>query len=130
MNNFLRYALSFIIGILGGISFIYVGVGASLMIPLVIFAGILNDLKMTIGTILIPVISPVTIFPLYEFYKHKLVDVKVGLFLAIGFFISSYTTSKYFLNVFHKDTLCLLYGLFSIVVAFIFIKKSKILKNF
>ena len=125
MNNFLRYALSFIIGILGGISFIYVGVGASLMIPLVIFAGILNDLKMTIGTILIPVISPVTIFPLYEFYKRNLLDIKVGMFLGIGYFIGSYITSKYFLDVFHKDTLCLIYGLFSIVVGFIFIKKSK-----
>ena len=128
MNNFLRYALSFIIGILGGISFIYVGVGASLMIPLVIFAGILNDLKMTIGTILIPVISPVTIFPLYEFYKRNLVDVRVGLFLGMGYFIGSYVTSKYFINFFHKDTLCLIYGIFSIVVGLIFIRKSKIIK--
>ena len=128
MNNFLRYALSFIIGILGGISFIYVGVGASLMIPLVIFAGILNDLKMTIGTILIPVISPVTIFPLYEFYKRNLVDVRVGLFLGMGYFIGSYVTSKYFINFFHKDMLCLIYGIFSIVVGLIFIRKSKIIK--
>jgi uncharacterized membrane protein YfcA len=128
MNNFLRYALSFIIGILGGISFIYIGVGASLMIPLVIFAGILNDLKMTIGTILIPVISPVTIFPLYEFYKRNLVDVRVGLFLGMGYFIGSYVTSKYFINFFHKDMLCLIYGIFSIVVGLIFIRKSKIIK--
>jgi uncharacterized membrane protein YfcA len=128
MNNFLRYALSFIIGILGGISFIYIGVGASLMIPLIIFAGILNDLKMTIGTILIPVISPVTIFPLYEFYKRNLVDVRVGLFLGMGYFIGSYVTSKYFINFFHKDMLCLIYGIFSIVVGLIFIRKSKIIK--
>jgi uncharacterized membrane protein YfcA len=129
MNNFLRYSITLIIGALGGITSVYIGVSTSIMIPLIIFTGIIDNLQSVIGTTLIPIISPVTIFPLYEFYKHKLVDVKVGLFLAIGFFISSYTTSKYFLNVFHKDTLCLLYGLFSIVVAFIFIKKSKILKN-
>jgi len=130
MNNLLRYVLAFIIGMIGGTTFIYIGVGTTIMIPLIILLGVIEDFKKTIGTIIIPVISPVTIFPLYEFYKRKLVDVKVGVFLAIGFFISSYTTSKYFLNVFHKDTLCLLYGLFSIVVAFIFIKKSKILKKF
>ena len=130
MNNFLRYLITFIIGAIGGVTSVYIGVSTSIMIPLIIFTGIIDNLQSVVGTTLIPIISPVTIFPLYEFYKHKLVDVKVGLFLAIGFFISSYTTSKYFLNVFHKDTLCLLYGLFSIVVAFIFIKKSKMLKIF
>ena len=130
MNNFLRYLITFIIGAIGGVTSVYIGVSTSIMIPLIIFTGIIDNLQSVVGTTLIPIISPVTIFPLYEFYKHKLVDVKVGLILAIGFFISSYTTSKYFLNVFHKDTLCLLYGLFSIVVAFIFIKKSKMLKIF
>jgi uncharacterized membrane protein YfcA len=129
MNNFLRYLITFIIGAIGGVTSVYIGVSTSIMIPLIIFTGIIDNLQSVVGTTLIPIISPITIFPLYEFYKRKLVDVKVGLFLAIGFFISSYTTSKYFLNVFNKDTLCLLYGLFSIVVAFIFIKKSKILKK-
>ena len=127
MNNFLRYVLSFIIGLIGGSSFIYIGVGTTIMIPLIMFLGIIEDFKKIIGTIIIPVISPVTIFPLYEFYKRNLVDVKLGLFLGIGYFIGSYVTSKYFLNVFHKDTLCLVYGIFSIVTGFIFIKKSKII---
>jgi uncharacterized membrane protein YfcA len=125
MNNFLRYALAFIIGMMGGTTFIYIGVGTTIMIPLIILLGVIEDFKKTIGTIIIPVISPVTIFPLYEFYKRNLLDIKVGMFLGIGYFIGSYITSKYFLDVFHKDTLCLIYGLFSIVVGFIFIKKSK-----
>ena len=130
MNNFLRYLITLIIGALGGITSVYIGVSTSIMIPLIIFTGIIDNLQSVVGTSLIPIISPITIFPLYEFYKRKLVDVKVGVFLAIGFFISSYTTSKYFLNIFDKDTLCLIYGLFSLVVAFIFIKKSKILNKF
>ena len=125
MNNFLRYVLAFIIGMIGGTTFIYIGVGTTIMIPLIILLGVIEDFKKTIGTIIIPVISPVTIFPLYEFYKRDLLDIKVGMFLGIGYFIGSYITSKYFLDVFHKDTLCLIYGLFSIVVGFIFIKKSK-----
>jgi len=129
MNNILRYVLSFIIGLIGGTSFIYIGVGTSLMIPLIIFLGVIEDFQKVIGTIIIPVISPVTIFPLYEFYKRNLLDIKVGLFLAVGYFIGSYITSKYFLDIFHKDTLCLIYGLFSVVAGFIFIKKSKILKR-
>ena len=127
MNNFLRYILSFIIGLIGGLTFVYIGVGTTIMIPLIMFLGIIEDFKKIVGTIIIPVISPVTIFPLYEFYKRNLVDVKLGLFLGIGYFIGSYVTSKYFLNVFHKDTLCLVYGIFSIVAGFIFIKKSKII---
>lgn len=125
MNNFLRYVLAFIIGMIGGTTFIYIGVGTTIMIPLIILLGVIEDFKKTIGTIIIPVISPVTIFPLYEFYKRDLLDVKIGMFLGLGYFIGSYITSKYFLDVFHKDTLCLIYGLFSIVVGFIFIKKSK-----
>ena len=125
MNNTLRYILSFIIGLIGGTTFIYIGVGTSLMIPLIILLGVIENFQKVIGTIIIPVISPVTIFPLYEFYKRDLLDIKVGLFLSVGYFIGSYVTSKYFLNVFHKDTLCLVYGLFSIVIGFIFIKKSK-----
>jgi uncharacterized membrane protein YfcA len=129
MNNILRYVLSFIIGLIGGSTFIYIGVGTSLMIPLIICLGVIENFQKVIGTIIIPVISPVTIFPLYEFYKRNLLDIKVGLFLAVGYFIGSYITSKYFLDIFHKDTLCLLYGLFSVVAGFIFIKKSKILKR-
>ena len=125
MNNTLRYILSFIIGLIGGTTFIYIGVGTSLMIPLIILLGVIENFQKVIGTIIIPVISPVTIFPLYEFYKRDLLDINVGLFLSVGYFIGSYVTSKYFLNVFHKDTLCLVYGLFSIVIGFIFIKKSK-----
>jgi uncharacterized membrane protein YfcA len=127
MNNYLRYLLSFIIGLIGGLTFVYIGVGTTIMIPLIMFSGIIEDFKKIIGTIIIPVISPVSIFPLYEFYKRNLVDVKIGLFLGIGYFIGSYVTSKYFLNVFHKDTLCLVYGIFSIFAGFIFIKKSKII---
>ena len=129
MNNILRYVLAFIIGALSGMTFVYIGVGTTIMVPLIMLLGVIEDFQKVIGTIIIPVISPVTIFPLYEFYKRNLLDIKVGLFLAIGFFISSYTTSKYFLNVFNKDTLCLAYGIFSLFVAFIFIKKSKIIKN-
>jgi uncharacterized membrane protein YfcA len=127
MNNFLRYLLAFIIGAIGGTTFVYIGVGTTIIIPLIILLGIIEDFKKVIGTIIIPVISPVTIFPLYEFYKRNLLDVKIGLFLAIGYFIGSYVTSKYFLDVFHKDTLCLIYGIFSVVTGFIFIKKSKII---
>lgn len=129
MNNYLRYLLALIIGVIGGSTFIHIGVGTAIMVPLIILLGVIEDFKTTIGTILIPVISPVTIFPIYEFYKRKLIDVKVGLFLALGYFIGSYITSKYFLNMFNGDTLYLLYGLFSMVVAFIFINKSKILKK-
>lgn len=127
MNNFLRYLLSFIIGLLGGTTFIYIGVGTTIMIPLIMILGIIEDFKKIIGTIIIPVISPVTIFPLYEFYKRNLLDIKVGLFLGMGYFIGSYVTSRYFLDVFNKEALCLIYGLFSIIAGFIFIKKSKIL---
>ena len=129
MNNCLRYVLAFIIGAISGMTFVYIGVGTTLMVPLIILLGVIEDFQKVIGTIIIPVISPVTIFPLYEFYKRNLLDIKVGLFLGIGYFISSYVTSKYFLDVFHKDTLCLIYGLFSIVAGFIFIKKSKIFKK-
>ena len=129
MNNILRYLLAFLIGIIGGSAFIYIGVGSSLMIPLIIFFGVIEDFQKVIGTIIIPIISPVTIFPLYQFYKRNLLDIKVGLFMALGYFIGSYTTSKYFLNIFNKETLYLMFGLFSLIVSFIFINKSKILQK-
>jgi uncharacterized membrane protein YfcA len=114
---------------IGGTTFIYIGVGTTIMIPLIILLGVIEDFKKTIGTIIIPVISPVTIFPLYQFYKRNLLDIKVGLFLALGYFIGTYITSKYFLNIFNKETLYLMFGLFSLIVSFVFINKSKILQK-
>ena len=88
MNNILRYVLSFIIGLIGGTTFIYIGVGTSLIIPLIIFLGVIDNLQKVIGTTIIPVISPVTIFPLYEFYKRDLLDINVGLFfLSLNIFL-------------------------------------------
>ena len=129
MNKYVRYLISFIIGIVGGITSVYIGVGPSLMVPLVMFLGIINNLQTAVGTMFIQVISPTTIFPLYEFYKHDKLDIPVGICIAIGYLISTYIVTKYYLDYFNKDTLCFIYGIFSLFVSYVFIKKSNMLKK-
>jgi uncharacterized membrane protein YfcA len=65
MNNFLRYVLAFIIGAISGMTFVYIGIGTTIMVPLIMLLGVIEDFQKVIGTIILPIVSPVTIFPLY-----------------------------------------------------------------
>jgi uncharacterized membrane protein YfcA len=125
MNNIVRILISFMIGLIGGITMVYIGVGTSLMIPLLMFTNVITDFKTAVGTIFLTVYSPILTIPMYNFYKNGNLDLLVAVSTGLGFFIGSYVTSTYYMNSVSKEMIYLWFGIYSLVVGYIFIKKSK-----
>jgi len=63
--------------------------------------------------------------PTYNFYKSGNLDVLVAVSTGVGYFIGSYITSTHYINSVSKEMLHLIFGIYSLIVAYIFIKKSK-----
>jgi len=104
---------------------VYIGVGTSLMMPLLLFTNVVTDIKTAIGTLFLTVYSPILTIPTYNFYKNGNLDVLVAVSTGLGFFIGSYVTSTYCMNSVSKEMIYLLFGIYSLVTGYIFIKKSK-----
>jgi uncharacterized membrane protein YfcA len=125
MNEIVKIVISLCIGLVCGPLSIYIGVGVSTMIPLLIFFGLVKDFRTAVGTSLLTIITPAFIVPLYSYYKSDRLDLTVGIPLAIGYIIGSYITSVYFMDSIKNDLLYLIFGIYSFIIAYIFIKKSK-----
>jgi uncharacterized membrane protein YfcA len=127
MNKIVRILLSFLVGVIGGSMAVYTGVGVSLMVPLVLFFDIIKDYKTAVGTMFLAVFAPISSIPVYNFYKSGNLDIEVGISIALGYFVGSYVTSTYFLDSVKREVLYLLFGLLSLMLGFIFVKKSKLI---
>lgn len=127
MNIISKALISFLIGIIGGILFVYMGIGVSMMLPVLLLFHIVKDYKTAISSVLLASASPISIFPVYNYYKQGNIDLVVGGFGFIGMMVGSYVTSKYYLNSIEVEILYMLFGIYSIITGFIFIKKSKYL---
>ena len=127
MNKIVRILLSFLVGVIGGSMAVYTGVGVSLMVPLVLFFDIIKEYKTAVGTMFLAVFAPISSIPAYNFYKSGNLDIEVGISIALGYFVGSYVTSTYFLDSVKREVLYLLFGLLSLMLGFIFVKKSKLI---
>ena len=125
MNEIVKIVVSLFIGIFSGALTVYTGIGASIMIPLVIFFGLIKDYRTAVGTMLLVVLTPAFIFPVYSYYKSDRIDLTVGIPIAIGYIIGNYITSVYFMDSIKNEIIYLIFGIYSLVVGYIFIKKSK-----
>ena len=125
MNSVLRILLSFLVGVIGGTTAVFTGIGVSIMVPLVLFLGLIKDYRTAVGTMFMAVFSPVTSIPAYNFYKSGNLDVVVGIAIALGYFTGSYMTSTYYIDSVQKELIYLLFGIYSFIVGYIFIRKSK-----
>jgi uncharacterized membrane protein YfcA len=125
MNKIVKIMISLFIGIVGGALTVYTGIGPSMMVPLVIFFGIIKEYRTAVGTMLLSAITPASIFTVYTYYKSDRLDLNVGISVAIGYIIGNYITSAYFMDSINNEVLYLIFGIYSLVVAYTFIKKSK-----
>lgn len=125
MNEIVKIVISLLIGAMCGTVTVYTGIGASMMIPLVMFFGLIKDYRTAVGTMLLSVITPAFIFPVYSYYKSDRLDLNIGIPVAIGYIIGNYITSKYFMDSIKNEVLYLVFGIYSLIVGYTFIKKSK-----
>jgi uncharacterized membrane protein YfcA len=105
-------------GIISGLAAGIIGAGAEvLVVPLLTIFGILGTLKMRIGTSLVMLLPPIGLFAAIKYYKHDLVDMKAGLYMAFLFMISAYISSQYSTG-FDHELLKKIFGIFTIGAGF------------
>jgi len=123
MNYILGLTLIGIItGLFGGL----VGGGAEILIvPLLTFFGLLNNLKNRIGTSLFMLLPPIGIFAALNFYNKGHVDLFAALYMGLIFTMFSLFSSKFTLNI-NITLLRQIFGLFTIFAGFyIFFNNEK-----
>jgi uncharacterized membrane protein YfcA len=125
MNKIVKIILSLLIGIVGGASMVYIGVGPSFMVSAMYLTNVIENYRTSVGTMNLVSLSPFALFPAYKYYQEGNLDIMIGIYSIIGFFIGTYITSKYYLNSIKVEILYLLFGIYSILTGFLFIKKSK-----
>ena len=123
MNYILGLTLIGIItGLFGGL---VVGVAEILIVPLLTFFGLLNNLKNKIGTSLFMLLPPIGIFAALNFYNKGHVDLFAALYMGLIFTIFSLFSSKFTLNI-NITLLRQIFGLFTIFAGFyIFFNNEK-----
>ena len=85
MNYLLGLTLT---GIISGLSAGVIGAGAEvLIVPLLTLFGILQSLKMRIGTSLFMLLPPIGLFAAMKYYHNNFVDVYAALYMSLIFTI-------------------------------------------
>ena len=103
-----------ITGIISGLSAGFIGAGAEvLIVPLLTMFGILNPLKMRIGTSLFMLLPPIGLFAAVKYYKKGFVDIKAALYMALVFTIFASVSSKYSIPM-DSESLRKIFGIFTI----------------
>ena len=96
MDNIINIVILFLIGILSGALVSIIGGGGySILIPLIIFTGILEDYKLATGTTLMAISLPIALITAVKYYNSDLVHIQYALLLTLALFIGIYFGSKF-----------------------------------
>lgn len=74
------------------------------------------------GTSLFVLIFPLTLIPALNYYRTGNVNIKSGIFIVIGFVISSYIVSRYAVDI-NPHLLRRLFGIFLLIISVVMIVK-------
>jgi len=116
------YIILILIGLAGGGLSSLLGVGGAIIIipALTLLLGYTQTMAQ--GTSLFVLIFPLTLIPALNYYKTGNVNIKEGIFIIIGFIISSYFVSKYAVNI-NPHLLRRLFGVFLMIISIFMIVK-------
>ena len=100
-----------IIGLLGGISAGFFGIGGGIVIvpALIYWAGFTQH--MATGTSIAVLLPPIGLAAAFEYYRHGNVNVRAAIILAAAMFLGSWI-GAYFANQISGPLLRLIFGLF------------------
>ena len=86
----LRILLSVLIGVFSGIIGGAIGLGGSfIMLPSIILLNIIPDYKTAVGTILLSMLPPISLFAVADYYNRKKVDVLIAIILCVSYMLSA-----------------------------------------
>ena len=66
MNKIVKIILSLLIGMLGGASMVYIGVGPSFMVSAMYLTNVIENYRTSVGTMNLVSLSPMAILPAYK----------------------------------------------------------------
>lgn len=107
INNYGNILILILISITSGILVSILGGGGySILIPLILFTGILKDQKIATGTTLLAISLPIALITAMEYYNSDLVHLKyagiICLFLIVGMLIGNRYIHKININMLRK----------------------------
>ena len=114
--DYVTVGLLTIVGLLSGSLAALVGGGADvLIVPMMLMFSIFSNIKQAVGTSLLMLMPPVTIFAAYTYYKAGDVNVWYALYLAVLYAISSLVVARIGVNA-PKELLKKGYSVFLVVI--------------
>ena len=114
--DYVTVGLLTIVGLLSGSLGALVGGGADvLIVPMMLMFSIFSNIKQAVGTSLLMLMPPVTIFAAYTYYKAGDVNVWYALYLAVLYAISSLVVARIGVNA-PKELLKKGYSVFLVVI--------------
>ena len=116
------YLILLSVGLIGGGLSALLGIGGAIIIipALTLLLGYTQTMAQ--GTSLFVLIFPLTLIPALNYYKTGNVNIKSGIFIIIGFIISSYIVSRYAVNI-NPHLLRKLFGVFLLAISIMMIVK-------
>ena len=101
MKEFNKIILTILIGMISGVIGGSTALGgAFLIIPLFDYLNIIPNYSTIVGTVLFALLFPLSILAVLEYSKNDNIDYKIGLILAVCYFIFSYLGGV--INIFLK----------------------------
>ena len=114
--DYVTIGLLTVVGLLSGSLAALVGGGADvLIVPMMLMFSIFSNIKRAVGTSLLMLMPPVTIFAAYTYYKAGDVNVWYALYLAVLYAISSLVVARIGVNA-PKELLKKGYSVFLVVI--------------
>jgi uncharacterized membrane protein YfcA len=123
-----RILLTILLGALSGILGGAFGLGGSfIMLPGLMLLGITPNFKTAVGTTLLSLLPPVSLFAVMEYYKRKQVDTQIGIILFVAYMIFAYFGS--FINKYYNEkTLKYCTGFVFLLISFYFFRTAYMIK--
>ena len=86
----IRLILTLLIGIVSGIIGGALGqIGSFVMLPSLLIFNVIPDYKIAVGTILLAMLPPISIFAVVDYYKRKRIDFLVAAILCVSYTLAS-----------------------------------------
>jgi len=119
MNPYLGLVLiGSVSGFIGGL----VGGGSDvLIVPMLLYFGIITNIKTAIGTSLAALIPPIGLFAVYQYWKQKHLNITYAMIIALVFTVVSSFSARLGIGQ-SKDTIKKIYGVFLIIVGILTLK--------
>jgi len=106
-----QWCIFVIIGIIGGISAGFFGIGGGILIVPALIYGAGFSQHMATGTSIAVLLPPIGLAAALEYYRHGNVDVRAALILAVTMFLGTWI-GAYFANQIPGPQLRLIFGIF------------------